>query len=172
MDEGFLRNWKKPTIFYRFSFFVVVFLGPHPRHMEIPKLGGELELQLPASTTVTAKSDLSHVCNLSHSSWQHRILNPLSKARDWICILMDASQMQFCWARTGTPILQIFVVQFNQLSETDSISESSDDSILTLFPWIRDKSFRAKSWNDIAEKKVEVCQVPLILTGNLWIQRI
>ena len=30
------------------------FLGPHPRHMEGPKLGVELELQLPAYTTATA----------------------------------------------------------------------------------------------------------------------
>ena len=26
--------------------------------------------------------DLSHICDLYHSSWQRRILNPLSKARD------------------------------------------------------------------------------------------
>ena len=35
--------------------------------------------------------DLSHVCDLHHSSWQHQILNPLSKARDctessWILV--------------------------------------------------------------------------------------
>ena len=32
-----------------------VFLGPHPRHMvEVPRLGVQLELQLPAYTTATA----------------------------------------------------------------------------------------------------------------------
>ena len=35
------------------------FLGPHPRHMEVPRLGVESELQLPASTTATATPDLS-----------------------------------------------------------------------------------------------------------------
>ena len=33
------------------------------------------------------------VCNLHHSSWQCRILNPLSKARDQTYILMDISQV-------------------------------------------------------------------------------
>ena len=43
--------------------------------MEVPRLGVELELQLPAYTTATATQDLSHVCNLYHSSWQYQILN-------------------------------------------------------------------------------------------------
>jgi len=30
-----------------------VFLGPHLRHMEVPRLGFQLELQLPAYTTTT-----------------------------------------------------------------------------------------------------------------------
>ena len=60
-----------------------VFSGPHPQHMEVPRLGVELELQLPAyTTTAIAVLDLSCVCGLYHSSWQHRILNPLSEARD------------------------------------------------------------------------------------------
>jgi len=42
--------------------------------------------------------------SIHHSSWQHRILNPLSEARDWTCILMDTSQIRFCWAMMGTPI--------------------------------------------------------------------
>ena len=35
------------------------FLGPHSQHMEIPRLGGESELQLPAYTIATAIRDLS-----------------------------------------------------------------------------------------------------------------
>ena len=49
--------------------------------------------------------DPSHVCDVHHSSWQHRILNPLSKARDWTCVFMDPSQILFHWAMTRTPIL-------------------------------------------------------------------
>ena len=41
-----------PAPLLSFSFVVVVFfflfLGPHLQHMEIPRLGVELELQLPA----------------------------------------------------------------------------------------------------------------------------
>ena len=64
------------------------FLGPHPWLMEVPRLGVESKLQLLVYTTATATRDPSHVCNLQHSSQQHRILNPLSKARDRACVLM------------------------------------------------------------------------------------
>ena len=50
--------------------------------MEIPRLGAESELQLPAYTTATATQSLRHNCDLHCSLWQHQILNPLSKARD------------------------------------------------------------------------------------------
>ena len=61
--------------------FLCVFLGPDPLHMEVPRLGVELELQLLAYTTATAAPDLSQICNLHYSSWQGRILNPLSEPR-------------------------------------------------------------------------------------------
>ena len=44
--------------------------------------GVELELRLLAYTAATAMQDLSHVCDIHHSSWQRQILNLLSKARD------------------------------------------------------------------------------------------
>ena len=50
--------------------------------MEIPRVGVELELELPACTTATATGHPSHVCDLHHSSRQHRILNPLTEDRD------------------------------------------------------------------------------------------
>ena len=37
-----------------FFFFFFCFLGPHPQHMEVPRLGVELEMQLPAYATATA----------------------------------------------------------------------------------------------------------------------
>ena len=55
-----------------------IFLGPYPWHIEVPRLGIKLELQLPANTTATVTRHLS----LHHRSWQHRILNPLIRARD------------------------------------------------------------------------------------------
>ena len=54
----------------------------HLQHMEVPRLRVKLELQLLAYTTAPATWDLSHVCDLQHSSWQYQILNPLSKSRD------------------------------------------------------------------------------------------
>ena len=66
-------------LFFLFFFF---FLGQHLQHMEVPRLGLKLELQLLACATATATWDLSQVCDLHHSSQQCQILNPLSKARD------------------------------------------------------------------------------------------
>ena len=59
--------------------YLFFFLGPNLQHMELPRLGDKSELQLLAYTTATATRDLS------------LFLNPLSKARDEICILMDTS---------------------------------------------------------------------------------
>ena len=61
--------------------------------MEVPKLGVELELQLPAYTTARAMQDPSQVCDLHHSSGQHQILSPMSEARDGTCYLMDTSRV-------------------------------------------------------------------------------
>ena len=63
--------------------------------MEVPRLGVELELQLPAYTTVAAMQDLSRVCNLHHSLRQGQILNPPSEARDQTRILMDPSRVHY-----------------------------------------------------------------------------
>ena len=47
-------------------------LGPHLQYMEVSRLGNERELQLPAYITATAMRDPSYVCDVYHSSWQHR----------------------------------------------------------------------------------------------------
>ena len=78
-------------VFCLFVCLSFVFLGPHLRHMEVPRLGVQSELQLLATATATAMPDTSRMCNLHHSSQQCRILNPLIKARDQTCILMDVS---------------------------------------------------------------------------------
>ena len=46
------------------------------------------------------------VCDLHHSSWQHWILDPLNKARDRTCILMDIIQICFHWAKMGALVLK------------------------------------------------------------------
>ena len=64
--------------------------------MAVPRLGVKSELQLLAYATTTAPWDLSCICDLCHSSWQHWILNPLNEARDRTHVLMDASQRLNC----------------------------------------------------------------------------
>ena len=92
-----IYNWHCTFFFFPF------FLGWRLWCTTVPRLGFKLELQLPAYTTATAMPYLSHICKLHHNSWQCHILNPLSKARDSTCILMDASQICFPWATMGTP---------------------------------------------------------------------
>ena len=57
-------------------FLSFVILGPHPWHMEVPRLGVQLELQMAGPC---------------HSSQQRQIPNPLSEARDQTHILMEPS---------------------------------------------------------------------------------
>ena len=86
--------------------------------MEVPRLGVELKLQLPAYTTATAMPDPSRVCNLHHSSWKHRTHNPLSEARDQTCFLMDTSWVHYHWATMGIPIAISFLCQLFHVSKT------------------------------------------------------
>ena len=93
---GFVSPAPQWELLYWFLLLLLsFFLGPHPQHMEVPRLGVESELQLLAYTTATAMPDPSHICDLHHSSWQRQVLNPLSEAQDQTCILMHASQIHF-----------------------------------------------------------------------------
>ena len=80
------KSQRNPTDLFFFFFFAFCFLGWHLQHMEVPRPGGNSELQLPAIATATATPDL----------------NPLSKARDRTHILTDPSQVHYRWSTTGT----------------------------------------------------------------------
>ena len=101
----------KSYIFKAQISFAFFFLGLHPQHMQVLRLGLKSELQLPAiaTATATATPDPSRVCNLHHCSQQCRILNPLREARDQTHKLMVPSWMvssvpqqdppnQFCYS--------------------------------------------------------------------------
>ena len=94
--------WVSEIVFI-FILFYFIFGGLHLWHMEVPWLGIELELQLPAYATATATKDLSRIFDLHHSSWQRWIPNPARGTREHTCILMDTSQIHFQWPTLGIP---------------------------------------------------------------------
>ena len=65
--------------------------GAHLQHMEVSRVGVELELQLPAYTIATATWDLSCVCNLNNShskarSLTHEARPAIEPAPSWILV--------------------------------------------------------------------------------------
>ena len=87
--------------------------------MEIPRLGVESELQLPAYTTATEMRDPRP-----------------TEARDRTHILMDTSQIHFHWATMGTlEILNIRIISDSYKSCKDK-AESSHVSCTQLPPLI------------------------------------
>ena len=93
----------------------IVFLGLHSQHMQVPKLGVKLKLQLPAYTTATATPYPSCIFDLCCSLQQCQILNPLCEARDWICILVNTSQVLNPLSQKGNSLMAIFSVMFGFL---------------------------------------------------------
>ena len=85
----------------------MVFLGLPMWHMEVPRLG--------TYATATAMPDPSHICNLNHSSWQCRILNPLRKARGQTHSLMVPSQIRFHCTTMGTPDRKFLKSEFSKI---------------------------------------------------------
>ena len=70
------------SFFFFFFFFFFCFLGLQLQHMEVSRLGVELELQLPHESQAT-----SVTYTTAHGNcW---ILSPLSKAKDQTQILTD-----------------------------------------------------------------------------------
>ena len=68
---------------------------PHLWHMDVPRLGLELELQLLAYATATAMPELSRVCDLHHSLQQFGILNPMEWGpTSWIIVRFFTAEPQ------------------------------------------------------------------------------
>ena len=81
----------------------MVFIGLHLRHMEVPRVGAELELQLPAYTRATVTPDLSHICDTTAYSNTGSLTH---WSRPGIKLLSSWMLVGFVnrWAMTGTPI--------------------------------------------------------------------
>ena len=90
--------------------------------MEVPRLGVQSELQLPAYATATATPDPSWVCDLHHSSGQHQILNPLNEARDGTWVLMDTSWIPLPLSHNSVMCVTFVLWQPNPLQPNFPIS--------------------------------------------------
>ena len=97
------ENWKVILIPGKRGLLLSI-LGPHPWHMEVPRLGVESELLLLAYTTVTAMQDPGCTCDPHHSSQQSQILNPQSKARAEPTTSRILVRFVNDWATMGTPM--------------------------------------------------------------------
>ena len=80
-------------------FFFFVFLGLHPWHMEVLRLGVKLELQLPAYTTATAMQDPScifdlHTAHGNAGSLTHRARPGIESASSWILVRFSTPEPQ------------------------------------------------------------------------------
>ena len=76
-------------------FLFVCFFRAAPTAYEVSQARGQIGAAATGLYHGTATLDMSHVCNLHHSSWQCRIPNSLNKARDQTCILMNASHFHY-----------------------------------------------------------------------------
>ena len=62
-------------LLFKNTFFF--FQGCIQQHMEVHRLRSEWSYSCRPTPTTIAMPDLSHICDLHHSSWQCQILNPL-----------------------------------------------------------------------------------------------
>ena len=108
--------------------------------MEVPRLGVQSELQLPAYTTARATPDPSCTCDLHHSSQQRRILNPLSEARNQTRNLLAPSHIQFHWLQelqmsfSHLPVSLLTIYSKTLEQKLNSLSWHSNSTLWSAFP--------------------------------------
>ena len=77
--------------------FIFVFLGQHPQPMEVPKLGVELKLQLPACTTATPDPTVSATYTTAHGntrSLTHLARPGIEPVSSWILVRLITAEPQ------------------------------------------------------------------------------
>ena len=108
--------------FLFFFFFFFCFFRATPAADGSSQARSQIRAALLAYSTALGTQDLSHICDLHHSSWKCWILNPRSEARDRTHILIDTSQVQFPWATMGIP--QIHKIIYLTIYQSPIISQS------------------------------------------------
>ena len=81
------------------------FLGPHLRHMEVPRLGVLLKLHLPATATATGDPSLVSTYTTAHSitgTLAHWAQPGIESESSWILV-----RFLNHWATTGTPTCSV-----------------------------------------------------------------
>ena len=103
-----IGTYKSKSLFVFFFFS----LGPHSRHMEIPRLGVQSELQLLATVIATATPDPSSVCDLHHSApWVRQGIEP---TYSWFLV-------RFISAAPQQELLERFLKYTNLISHGGSV---------------------------------------------------
>ena len=77
------------------SFFFSFYLLGHAQHVEVSRLGVKVGATAAGLHHRHSNAKTNLVCDLYHSSRQHWILNPLSKARDPTHVLMDTNLVHY-----------------------------------------------------------------------------
>ena len=105
-----LRVWALRSTVGFVYLFIYCFLGLHLRHMEVPRLGIELELQLPAYITTTAIQGPNHVFDLYTTAQGNAGSRPgIQLASSWILVRFISAEPQrellqtiFKWMKVAT----------------------------------------------------------------------
>ena len=135
------------------SFGLIVcfcFLGLHPQHVEVPRLGVD-RIRAAAACLHQSHSNIgseSHVCNLHRSSWQCQILNPLRRPgiepiSAWIPVGFLTTEPQ--WEMRNSEVFCFFFLMegiFHIWSEW-----SKNNNTLSYFGWncLQKKCFKNSS---------------------------
>ena len=85
--------------------------GPHQWRMEVPRLGVKSELQPPAYARTTETWDLSHICNLHHTTAHGNARSVTHWARPGIEPMSSWMLVGFInhWATMGTPYFFFYI---------------------------------------------------------------
>ena len=123
--------------------------------MEVSGLAVESELPLLAYITFTTMQDPSHICNLHCSLWQWQIFNPLSEARDQMCILTDTMS----GSQPSEPQQELFIFFFILYMRKPSLREVM--SLVLAYP---ESMWSISNSNEKANHRLgeNICEIYLI----------